>query len=725
MTPSPALDHREATRLAGLDPALSSLSAALPHDHGAQSWLLHDARWTPGQGARLAYRVPARGGSATFVDISVNAAGWSQHDYREDDLLPGLSSATDAATVAARLGPVIGEPVLRCSVEPVRYRPGLRCVLRYEVRTATRALTCFAKVFGPDEFDTVAPVVVALAGHPGGPGLVPTLTGVWPEAHTIVVGAVSGPSVSSVLRDPGVPAAEKARVAAGLGRLLARFHAQEGIPAPAWSTTDQLAAIEESVEAAQRADGRLATRLRALTDLLRGARPEGGVEVLAHGAFRAGQVVRAGDGRLVVLDVDGACRSDPGRDLGTALAHLVWQGLCLPRQQRVLTESGASLLTGYEEQAGPLDGASLGWWRAAGLLQVAGRRFRRLETRDWSRVPALLDAAAELLGADGPRPPRSTVAELLDLGHMSGVLSRALAPTPPGPADALAVESATELASASGRRAVVRYQVRGLDGPGPSLVVGKAFVEPRRAELLHQHLLLLSTAPDGTAPSVPEPLAHVAELGLVVYRHREGTPLSRVADPERLREGVRGAARWLACLHSCEIAFPRSLSLDAEVASTRVWADRVGRLHPDLAEPAGRLADGWAAGARAADAGRAVPLHKDFHPGHVLVGDGLHVIDLDEARQGDPAFDLGHFSAYADLLDGEEPGALAVTFLDEYAAVTGWADTGSLASFQAYAWLKIARQWASGAALFRAATPEQRRSGVEQALAGGLRCLSR
>ena len=78
----------------------------------------------------------------------------------------------------------------------------------------------------------------------------------------------------------------------------------------------------------------------------------------------------------------------------------------------------------------------------------------------------------------------------------------------------------------------MRYRVRGLDGPGATVVVGKAFVEPRRAELLHAHLRLLAAATSAALPSgrgasplpVPEPLAHVPELGLVVYRHHDGTP---------------------------------------------------------------------------------------------------------------------------------------------------------------------------------------------------------
>ena len=108
----------------------------------------------------------------------------------------------------------------------------------------------------------------------------------------------------------------------------------------------------------------------------------------------------------------------------------------------------------------------------------------------------------------------------------------------------------------------------------------------------------------------------------------------------------------------------------------------------------------------------------------MLVGDRLHVIDLDEARQGDPAFDLGHFSAYADLLDGEEPGALAVMFLDEYAAV--WMGGHGLPGV--VPGVRLAQDRPAVGLRSRTVSgghPRQRRSGVEQALAGGLRCLSR
>jgi aminoglycoside phosphotransferase (APT) family kinase protein len=113
------------------------------------------------------------------------------------------------------------------------------------------------------------------------------------------------------------------------------------------------------------------------------------------------------------------------------------------------------------------------------------------------------------------------------------------------------------------------------------------------------------------------------------------------------------------------------------------------------------LTSRWAAAAKSAaiDAVDAVvPLHKDFHAGHVLVGDHTCVIDFDEARMGDPAFDVAHFCTYLDQLGASH---LVEWFLDSYSAASGWVDKGSLAPFRAYTCLKIAKQAVAGSGPFR------------------------
>jgi aminoglycoside phosphotransferase (APT) family kinase protein len=108
----------------------------------------------------------------------------------------------------------------------------------------------------------------------------------------------------------------------------------------------------------------------------------------------------------------------------------------------------------------------------------------------------------------------------------------------------------------------------------------------------------------------------------------------------------------------------------------------------------------------------------------VLVGQGVCVIDLDEARQGDPAFDLAHFTAYLVMDFGPAAGALREIFLDEYAALSGWRDTGTYRLFAAYTWLKIAKQWAVGSGPGRGQPPERRLAGVDDALERGAVCLN-
>ena len=87
-------------------------------------------------------------------------------------------------------------------------------------------------------------------------------------------------------------------------------------------------------------------------------------------------------------------------------------------------------------------------------------------------------------------------------------------------------------------------------------------------------------------------------------------------------------------------------------------------------------------------------------PGTLLMDDSVWVIDLDEARQGERAFDLAHFCAYLEL-QGDHGGDGREAFLDEYARLTGWVDDGSLAQYGAYTWLKIAKQSALRSGPFR------------------------
>ena len=689
------LDLATATSLAGLDPSLTALPRALKTCSRPSSWKLHDVRWTPGGGCRLAYVDDAKGDHGLLA-VEVSGDEWGRYGWRDDTALPSLRVAADPDEVARRLELVLGEPV-ECAVEPVRYRPGSRCVLRYDVVGASGRSTFFAKALQPEAYERIVALHAEPAVHENSTGMVAEMVVFWADLNVAVGRSIDGRSASSVLNDPDVPTDAKIRLGHALGDLLARFHDLPVEPQSTWSADQHLITLADTMAAVECADPAIGVRLGAVLDSLTATMPEPGSPVLGHGSFRAGQVVVTEDGRPVLLDVDEVRHSDREQDLGVALAHLTWQGIRHPHQHEELLEVERALLTAYAKTAGKVRPEALRWWRAAGLLQVAVRRFRRLEVSAWSMTDTLAEAAEDLL-IDSSRPSVTEV-DLLAVEQAAQVLGAATGRD-------VEIDSAELLGVARGRRRVVRYDVRGLDEPAATSaavpVIGKQFAQARLARLSYYHLRQLADGPfNGGSFRVPSPIGLAGEHRLLFYRADDGRTLDSLLDSPTGAEGVRTAAEWLARLHTSELRLPRDLSLARELESTRQWTALISREHPAAAESADVLTSRWAAAAKSAaiDAVDAVvPLHKDFHAGHVLVGEHTCVIDLDEARMGDPAFDVAHFCTYLDQLGASH---LVEWFLDSYSAASGWVDKGSLAPFRAYTCLKIAKQAVAGSGPFR------------------------
>jgi aminoglycoside phosphotransferase (APT) family kinase protein len=704
------IDAATATSLAGLDSSLAALPRALQSCSRPGPWNLHDVRWTPGDGCRLAY-VDAMGDHELFA-VEVSGDEWGRYGWRDDTALPALRVAADPDEVARRLELVLGEPV-ECTVEPERYRPGSRCVLRYDVVGASGRTTFFAKALQPDAYERIVALHAQPAVHENSTGLVAEMVTFWADLNVAVGRAVEGRSASSILSDAAVSTDDKIRLGHDLGDLLARFHHLPVESDTTWSADQHVITLADTMAAVECADPAIGTRLGAVLDSLTATMPAPGTPVLGHGSFRAGQVVVTADGRPVLLDVDEVRHSDREQDLGVALAHLAWQGIRHPQQQEELVEVERALLAAYETTAGEVRPDALRWWKAAGLLQVAVRRFRRLEVSAWSITNQLAEAAEDLLLE--PSRPSDLEVDLLDADQAAQALGAASGRE-------VEIDSAELLGAARGRRQVVKYSVRGLDEPatGAVPVIGKQFAQARLARLSFYHLRKLADGPfDGGEFRVPSPIGLAGEHRLLFYRADDGRLLDSLLDGPSGAEGVRSAAEWLARLHTSELRLPRSLSLARELESTRQWTALISREHPEAAERADVLTSRWAAAAKSAaiDAvGAVVPLHKDFHAGHVLVGEHTCVIDLDEARMGDPAFDVAHFCTYLDQLGASH---LVDWFLDAYSAASGWVDKGSLAPFRAYTCLKIAKQAVAGSGPFRDVDRAERLDIADAAIARG------
>jgi aminoglycoside phosphotransferase (APT) family kinase protein len=180
------------------------------------------------------------------------------------------------------------------------------------------------------------------------------------------------------------------------------------------------------------------------------------------------------------------------------------------------------------------------------------------------------------------------------------------------------------------------------------------------------------------------------------------------------------------------VVLARRLDLGHEMTQVEGWAARVGEGAPGAGHLAHGLAAELAAAAAELPAAPEVPVHKDFHAGHVLVGDGpagdpvhrgIVVIDLDEARMGDPALDVAHLISYLDLSPWAGAPAAREAFLAGYGPLPGPAAEARLAFFAAHTHLKIAKQLVAGRGPLPAPPAGWRTAALTAVLRKGLACL--
>jgi aminoglycoside phosphotransferase (APT) family kinase protein len=298
-------------------------------------------------------------------------------------------------------------------------------------------------------------------------------------------------------------------------------------------------------------------------------------------------------------------------------------------------------------------------------------------------------------------------------------MTRRLAPHLDG---GMRVVAARVVAIASGRRAVVAYDTAGPQGIGRALI-GKLYAEPGRAGRMHALLQRM----EALGMAAPRPVAHLPELGMAVFTASAGITLDRLEGAER-RDGMVAAAAWLAALHGSGLELERSFDFAAERGSLRVWGAMVTAHHPAATAATARLLKRLEELAADLRPSSAAPIHKDFHYQHCLVDEGrLVVIDLDEARSGDPGFDVAHFAANLRLLELREgtsaggAGELETAFLDAYATRTGRRPGDAHRWFHAYTCLKIARQLLRGRGPAPAPTGAELDRQLQLILAEGLR----
>jgi aminoglycoside phosphotransferase (APT) family kinase protein len=313
--------------------------------------------------------------------------------------------------------------------------------------------------------------------------------------------------------------------------------------------------------------------------------------------------------------------------------------------------------------------------------------------------------------------------DLLDEVVDTDIMSRRLAPLIEATAT-FRVVSARVVGTVSEERAVIEY--RTVDGEAPSLF-GKVYADPERARRLNTLLTELHELDAaGHGCGVPRPLGYLPEFGMAVFVPARGRSLEQLEGTER-SEGMAAAGRWLATLHSSTIGLDRRLDLASETRNVGEWAQLVVDYHPAAAQAIDRLLERIRSLAPQIAVSSRSPIHKDFHYQHVLVDRGrVVVIDLDEMRAGDPAFDIAHFGANLRLLSlreqmaGYDLARLESAFLAGYTSLRPYEPDSRHEFFHAYTCVKIAKQLVRGRGPAPVPTGAERSRQLELILAEGL-----
>jgi hypothetical protein len=313
-------------------------------------------------------------------------------------------------------------PLLEVAAEPVRYKPGDRCVLRYRLRfgargtdAATRTCTLVAKLYGePAEAQAADDLLARLHDEAGVTwiarplGVVPGL----PLALTEDLGSSRDPvPAHSGLHVVHPGSAEALDVVRRAARALAELHTS-GLDT---AGLNRRTGADEAGKAAKRAGlleqyvPDLAPEVRRLTDALCATLTALPTDTLrpGHGSYKSSQLM-VRNGAVFLVDFDQFCLADPALDVGYFLAYLRPAGLWYHRTgRRAWFEAAAeafrsTYLDRLAERGESADvragiAARAPVFEAALLLKIAARRANRLHSPRPGEVAAVLAEVSGLL----------------------------------------------------------------------------------------------------------------------------------------------------------------------------------------------------------------------------------------------------------------------------------------------------------------------------------------
>jgi aminoglycoside phosphotransferase (APT) family kinase protein len=518
------------------------------------------------------------------------------------------------------------------SLELLRYRPGRRFVGRLSDAHGDQ---CALKVYRPSEY----PVALRRARvfRSIGPLLVPEVRGASQRFAAIASGWIDGQ-----------PLLATADAAARAGAALRLLHVQQPTGLRTNSAAEQGRTMVELAEYLAALWPPLAAQAqrvsRGLAEVLAGGSES---RVAVHGDFHLEQLIDIGEG-IGIVDFDEAAVGAAAWDLGNIAGHLHVRDLDAPTS--AARDFGASLFDAYRSAGGCASSDDVRVHTAHSIFRLAGRPFRERHPEWPRRTEAILALAEDVAGLSRQRhvpaePSQSLIGLIADACNPRHVEARLdLSATGIGE---WRIEAAALVRHKPDRRALIEYKL--VNGCGArQVLLGKlrARGTDLRCFALHSELRKLGFGDDAAdAIHVPEPIAIVPALSMWLQRKVEGE-LFGLGTGRTLVEPAR-AAEVIAKLHLCPIRPVRRHALADELRILDERVRSVSRRKPewrDRLEPLRMMADEHG---RHTVPARLRPIHRDFYHDHLLINARhAHLLDLDLVSMGDPAVDLGNFSAH-------------------------------------------------------------------------------
>ena len=222
------------------------------------------------------------------------------------------------------------------------------------------------------------------------------------------------------------------------------------------------------------------------------------------------------------------------------------------------------------------------------------------------------------------------------------------------------------------RKTIIRYTLE-FDDSSTASCIGLHRESDKRLQRAFARLHLLRSKGFGEDSNlrVPEPILYSPALSLLLVNEAEGKTLRSVLAEQGNGTGkcVEGAARWIAKLHLSNVNFDNTRVQQEEILDSLRYRHAAIKLFPALESKMQYVSQHLINAQGKLPHVPLSPIHGDYHPRNVISSPNVTtVVDFDEARMGDPAFDLGYFSAQTKMTHGFKAAIDRATsrFLEDY-----------------------------------------------------------